>query len=85
MKLLSGYLVVAEPPRLPARQSDVPASEPPLQAQPSRELRVMRVAEDEVLTTYGWVDRDKGIARIPIERALQILAERGLSPSAPGE
>jgi len=31
---------------------------------------------------YGWVDKQAGIARIPIERAKQIIAEKGL-PSLP--
>lgn len=30
------------------------------------------------LTTYGWVDREKGIVRIPIDRAKALLLERGL-------
>ncbi len=32
----------------------------------------------EHLTTYGWVDRDSGVVRIPIDRAMeQMLAEQG--------
>jgi hypothetical protein len=38
----------------------------------------MRAAEDGLLNSYGWVDQEKGIARIPIEDAIQILGQKGL-------
>ena len=31
------------------------------------------------LTSFGWVDRDRKIVRIPIERAMGLLTERGLA------
>ena len=34
------------------------------------------------LKTYGWVDREKGIVRIPINRAMELAIERNLLPSA---
>jgi hypothetical protein len=36
------------------------------------------------LSTYGWVDRQNGTARIPIERAMDIIAEQGLPVRAEG-
>jgi hypothetical protein len=39
--------------------------------------------EDLLLENYSWVDRSQGKARIPIERAMELIAERGL-PVAPG-
>jgi len=38
--------------------------------------------EDLLLNHYTWVDRSKGEVRIPIERAMQLIAQRGL-PVAP--
>jgi hypothetical protein len=35
----------------------------------------LRNAQRESLDAYGWVDRDAGIAKIPIERAMDIVAE----------
>jgi len=35
--------------------------------------------EEQTLNTYGWVDQKAGVVRIPIERAMQLIAERGLS------
>jgi len=29
------------------------------------------------LESYGWVDRDRGIIRIPVRRAMEMLAESG--------
>jgi hypothetical protein len=51
---------------------------PRLQTDPHRDLRELVSAEDAVLESYGWVDREAGIARIPISRAMELLAERGL-------
>ncbi len=52
--------------------------EPRLQANPQSDLRKMRQEEDEVLNHYGWVDPDRGIVRLPIGRALDIVAQKGL-------
>jgi len=38
------------------------------------ELQLFRQSETEILTSYGWVDQTAGIARIPIERAMELLA-----------
>lgn len=52
--------------------------EPRLRPDPRADLAAMRAAEEKVLTTYGWVDREAGVVRIPIERAMEIVAEKGL-------
>jgi len=46
-------------------------------------LAEFRAHEESFLTSYGWVEKDKGIARMPIDAAMQIVAERGL-PAFPG-
>jgi len=56
--------------------------QPRLQGQPARDLAVMRAEEDEDLTTYGWVNPSAGVVRIPIERAMDRIVERGL-PARP--
>ncbi len=56
--------------------------EPRLQAQPKVELKDLRSDEDVILGSYGWVDPNKGIVRIPIEQAIDIVAQKGL-PSKP--
>jgi len=55
---------------------------PRLQDQPYRDMEALRATEDERLSTYGWVDHTAGIGRIPIDRAIDLILERGL-PEAP--
>ena len=43
-----------------------------------RNLRAFRDREDAELHSYGWVDRNAGTVRIPIDRAKDLLLERGL-------
>jgi hypothetical protein len=57
--------------------------EPRLEPFPLAPVQRLRAQEDAILTTYGWVDRKAGVARIPVDRAMEILAERGLPPSKP--
>jgi len=56
---------------------------PRLQVNPARDITEMRLAEDRILNGYGWVDAAKGIARIPITRAIAIAANKGLPAPAP--
>ncbi len=58
--------------------------EPRLQGNPLDDLRALRAAEEQTLTTYAWVDKNAGVVRIPIERAMQLLVERGLPARAEG-
>jgi hypothetical protein len=58
-----------------------PAALPPgpnLQSDPHGVLIALRQREDSVLTGYAWVNKDAGIARIPIDRAMALLAKKGL-------
>lgn len=62
------------PPSRPAVASDAPA----LEVTPSQDLRKLRQGAAEDATSYGWIDRSRGIVRIPIARAADIVARRGL-------
>ena len=53
-----------------------PTPQPKLQISPQDDLQDLLRKENEILTTYGWVDREKGIARIPIDRAIQLFLEK---------
>ena len=52
-----------------------------------QKLIELRAAEHKELQTYGWVNRTDGVVRIPIDRAMQLLAEEAqrqeLSPITP--
>jgi hypothetical protein len=52
--------------------------QPRLEVDAPSQLREMRAGEDARLSSYGWVDKDAGIVRIPIDRAMEILASQGL-------
>jgi hypothetical protein len=52
--------------------------EPRLQVVPAEDLQKLRAEEDAVLNRYELVDAQGGIVRIPIERAMDLVAERGL-------
>jgi len=51
---------------------------PRLQVHPKNDRNRLRAAEQAQLTTFGWVDRSRQIAHIPIEHAMELLAARGL-------
>jgi hypothetical protein len=51
---------------------------PLLDERQSQELLQTRDLAHQLLSEYTWVDRQAGVARIPIGRAMDILAQRGL-------
>jgi len=57
-----------------AKQSTLPA----LQEDPHADLQRLRESEMQILHSYGWVDREKGIVRVPIEEAMKRVVEKGL-------
>jgi hypothetical protein len=52
--------------------------EPRIQANPAADMQRLREQEEAILTTYGWVDRPAGIARVPIDVAMRQVLEDGL-------
>lgn len=54
------------------------------QISPQEELRQTRAEAEAALSSYGWVDEKTGIARIPIDEAIKLLAERGLPSTGIG-
>jgi len=67
-----------------ASQNGAPSPEPRLQVDEVRDLGRLHEHEDSILNSYGWVDQKAGIVRIPIERAMDIVAQRGLPAPPPG-
>jgi hypothetical protein len=65
---------LADPRQLPP--------EPRLQVDPAHDLQRLRATEDAALNSYQWVDQEKGIVGIPIDRAITVLAEKGLPTRA---
>lgn len=52
----------------------------PVRNTPVTDMEGMRAAEASVLTTYGWVDQPRGIARIPIEEAKTLALRSNAFP-----
>jgi hypothetical protein len=50
-------------------------------------LKALREESQKELTTYAWVDKNKGVARIPIDRAMEVtvadLAQKKPAPAGP--
>ena len=75
--LTSRQLLAGQAMSLPVAPRQLPPL-PRLQVTEAQDFEVKRASEDAILATYGWVDKQNGIVRIPIERAIGLLAERGL-------
>lgn len=66
----------APPPLIGARSTQPP--EPRLQVSPRADIDELRRAENEMLSSYGWVDKDAGLVRVPIEQAMEMVLKKGL-------
>jgi len=51
---------------------------PRLQDNPQQELQELRTQQKALLEGYGWVNKETGVVRIPIEDAMKMVVERGL-------
>jgi hypothetical protein len=70
---------LAEESPPPSPLADYGPQEPPeprLQVDAAADIARLRATEQAQLDGYGWVDREGGTVHIPIERAMQLLAER---------
>ena len=56
--------------------------QPRLEKDETTEINAFRIQEEQTLNSYGWVDEQAGVVRIPIDRAMALLAQRGL-PTRP--
>jgi hypothetical protein len=52
------------------------APQPPLQDDPVADLAAYHREKSAQLTSYAWIDRHQGTVRIPIDRAMDIVAQR---------
>lgn len=57
---------------------DVLPPEPRLQRSPHMDLKRLQAHEDWELTHYHWIDRNRGFVAIPIDQAIQLIAQRGI-------
>jgi hypothetical protein len=64
-------------PLAAGQQEELPPM-PRLQEHPQQDMRELRERQRALLNGYSWVNRDTGIARIPVEEARRMVVERGL-------
>ena len=88
--IMMHYFKSHEPSKT-AGQANIPATRaqefpaPRLEVKPGGDLADLRAAEDADLNSYGWVDRNAGTVRIPIDRAMQLILQRGLPDVGAGK
>jgi hypothetical protein len=81
----------AHEPTVTAGRTNIPETQgeefpqPRLEVKPGASLIELRAAEDADLNSYGWIDRNAGTVRIPIDRAMQLILERGLPDVGAGK
>jgi hypothetical protein len=63
---------------LAAGQQDRLPPFPRFQENPQQELQDLRAKQKALLEGYQWINKDAGVARIPIEDAMKIVVEHGL-------
>jgi hypothetical protein len=66
------------PPASPFENVRMLPPEPRLQVSAPKDLKLYKAAQGEILNSYGWVDQNAGVVRIPIDRAMDILVQKGL-------
>lgn len=97
LKVLTGMAVENDTPVPPIRagmtqqqlDNEQLPPEPRLQGVPGHEadaqqdLRDKIQADTQANETFAWVDKEKGIAQIPVSDAMKIIAEKGAVPAPP--
>ncbi len=61
----------------PLAESQQPPSGPRLQVDPELDMEQFKVIEDSLVNSYGWVQREAGVVRIPVDEAMKLLLQRG--------
>ena len=59
--------------------------DPKLEEDERGQLGSIRMEEDKTLYSYGWVNEQAGTVRIPIDRAMDLIVQRGLPVRASSE
>ena len=72
---------VSRPAPVPGEERLPPA--PRIQVNPAADMNALRRQDAAVLTMYGWVDRQAGIVRVPIDVAMTQILDEGLPVRQP--
>jgi len=69
-------VIVRMSPLAETDQQEFPPA-PRIEEHPAEELMELRTREDNLLSTYGWMDKQSGVVRIPIDLAMELQLSRG--------
>lgn len=87
LALMIGVFEAVRTTPLPAPTETIGIVPPPphLQRAPTQDLARFRAEKEAALTSGGWVDREAGIARLPIEDAMRLLVDKGWPQPVTGD
>jgi hypothetical protein len=88
-RFLDSYATAHQPPMSPMVRPEADTRavtpenaetfpQPRLEENERTQFRSFIEDQDRKLATYDWVDKDRGTVRIPIDRAMELIAQRGL-------
>jgi hypothetical protein len=80
-------LVISAPAdtrHIPPQYPQTAFPDPKLEEDERGQLNTIRLREEQTLSSYDWIDQKAGTVRIPIDRAMELLTQRGL-PVRPQE
>ena len=70
------------PPASPFENQRELPPQPRLQPHPATDLKRYCEMEQQQLSTYGWMDQQTGVVRVPVDRAIDMVLQKGL-PARP--
>lgn len=79
---MRAFQTIAGPTKSATVAPTVAQGFPQLQGLPKRDIDEFKAAETGRMEQYAWMNRDLGIVRIPVDRAIDLLVERGLPARA---
>lgn len=86
LRWLFGYFQKAEDPGsfvAAPFAGERPLPPPPrIQPDPGADMQSYFQSQQDLLNSYGWIDRHNGIVRLPIDRAMELILQRGLPTRA---
>jgi hypothetical protein len=66
------------PPPTPFETVRALPPEPRLQVAPAQDWETYWQGQQDILNHYGWVNKQQGVVRLPIDQAMELLLQRGL-------
>jgi len=82
MRFEAANLPQDEPGNVFTQEGKLPPG-PRLQAFPAKDLVEFRHSAEHKAESYGWVDKQNGVAHVPVDKAIEMVLKNGLPVPAP--